>query len=608
MNISGNILSNIPIFRHCLNDEIEQLRLIGKPVSVGQGHELDLKKINSFYIVLSGIFEIESMGKTDVVYLAPGSFFGTIPFTENRQTGRVRALVDSSLMIFSVEDLYRFFLMSYKCLRGYLKTIGRMGFEVSEIGRKYFGVSSRVIAVYSPFPQSGRSFMAALLGASLGKSGRTVVLDLSFAGGSIFNYFEKKATAPLSHRTEDSPAFERIISERMERVDDGLDLLNVTFGSKVKADPGILSPLLFMLSREYRYIVIDCGDDDAELRDRVFGLSDRIFTMVKNRKDVRSLYGLYDGSVREGQRVYYVINEQYAGDVKDFAGGLVLPRFEAPGESGEYARLIKSAGSEALAPIVSLITAKRSALVLETGLLNALFYGGFLSALSKTGKTYDLMYTSAYGYIVLSLYLLSGGKTEFRKRMEQFFSEDRFSKLLDITFPTDCVFKNNAVLKLAGEVCGESRIETFRQLPVVMTGRNGTDDRRIFSTGYLRDAVAASFCLYPVFEQAGISGHRCHSGYPDWRVRVEDLFRVDVDEVTCVSVDNASVPGYRDGKLLSFFAHYLAGVEKRSAVDRVSDLSDVSHVLDVSERDIRIDRILDSSREISEKLLKKSGR
>ncbi len=192
--------------------------------------------------------------------------------------------------------------------------------------------------------------------------------------------------------------------------------------------------------------------------------------------------------------------------------------------------------------------------------------------------------------------------------MEQFFSEDRFSKLLDITFPTDCVFKNNAVLKLAGEVCGESRIETFRQLPVVMTGRNGTDDRRIFSTGYLRDAVAASFCLYPVFEQVGISGHRCHSGYPDWRVRVEDLFRVDVDEVTCVSVDNASVPGYRDGKLLSFFAHYLAGVEKRSAVDRVSDLSDVSHVLDVSERDIRIDRILDSSREISEKLLKKSGR
>ncbi|HNW27336.1 MAG TPA: cyclic nucleotide-binding domain-containing protein [Spirochaetota bacterium] len=608
MNVTGNILANIPIFRHCLDDEIEQLRLIGKPVSVDQGHQFDMKKINSFYVVLNGIFEIESMGKTDVVYLAPGSFFGTIPFTENRQTGRVRALVDSSLMIFSVEDLYRFFLMSYKCLRGYLKTIGRMGFGVSEIGKKYFSGSSRVITVYSPFPQSGRSFLAALLGASLRKSGRTVVLDMSFAGSSIFNLFEKKATAPLSHRTEDSPAFEKIINERMEHVDDGLDLLNVTFGSKVRANPDILSPLLFMLSKEYRYIVIDCGDDDAGLRDRVFGLSDRIFTVVKNRKDVRHLYDLYDGSVREGQRVYYVINEQYAGDVKDFTGGLVLPRFEAPGESGEYARLAACAESDALSPIVSQITAKRRALVLETGLLNSLFYGGFLSALIKTGRTYDLMYTSAYGYIVLSLFLLSGGKNEFRKRIEQFFSEDRLNKLLDITFPTDCVFKNNAVSKLAGEICGDSRIETFHQLPVVMTGQDGTDDRRIFSTGYLRDAVAASFSLYPIFEQTEIAGRRYNSGFPDYRVRVEDLFRVDVDEVAYVSVDNASAPGYRDGKLISFFARYLAGVEKRSPGDRVSDLSDASYAIEVSERDIRIDRILDSSQEISEKLLKRSGR
>jgi len=608
MNVTGTILANIPIFRHCLDDEIGQLRLIGKPVFVKQGHQFDMKKINSFYVVLSGIFEIESMGKTDVVYLAPGSFFGTIPFTENRQTGRVRALVDSNLMIFSVEDLYRFFLMSYKCLRGYLNTIGRMGFAVSDIGKKYFGGSSRVITVYSPFPQSGKSFLAALLGVSLRKSGRTVVLDLSFGGSSIFNLFEKKAAAPLSHRTEDSPAFEQIISERMERVDDGLDLLNVAFGSKVKVNPEILSPLLFMLSKEYRYIVIDCGDDDAGLRDRVFGLSDRIFTMVKNRKDVRQLYGIYDATVREGQRVYYVLNELYAGDVKDFAGGLVLPRFEAAGESGEYARLAACAGGEALAPIVSQVTAKRSALVLETGLLNSLFYGGFLSALNKTGKSYDLMYTSAYGYIVLSLFLLSGGKTEFRKRMEQFFSEDRLNRLLDITFPADCVFKNNAVAKLAGDVCGDSRIETFRHLPVVMTGQDGADDRRMFSTGYLRDAVAASFSLYPIFEQTEIAGRRYHSGYPDYRVRVEDLFRVDVDEVACVSVDNAAVPGYRDGTLIGFFARYLAGVEKRSAGDRGSDLSDASFAIEVSERDIRIDRILDSSQEISEKLLKRSGR
>ncbi|MBP7738277.1 MAG: hypothetical protein KA369_20045 [Spirochaetes bacterium] len=606
MNNTGNILANIPIFRHCTAEETRRLGAIGKMTGIKQGHRFDMKKVNSFYVVVSGVFEIESVGKTDVVYMAPGSFFGTIPFAENRLTGKVRALVDSIIMIFGIEELYRFLLMSYKCLRGYLGIIGRMGFEISDIGRKYSGCSSRIVTVYSPFPQSGKSFMAALAAVSLKESGRTVVLDLSFSGSSVFNFFEKKAAAPLSHRSEDSPALDRMINDRIERVDDKLDLLNVTFGSKVKVNPEILSPLLFMLSEEYRYIVIDCCDEDAELRDRVFGLSDRIFTMVKSRKDIRVLHGLYDGSVREGQRVYYIMNEQYAGEVRDFAGGLVLNKFEAAGGDGEYARLRKCAGH--CSSIVSLITNKRSALVLETGLLDSLFYGGFLSALLKSGKVFDIMYTSAYGYVVLALHLLSGGKSEFRKRIEHFFAEERLSKLLDITFPTDCVFKSGAVQKLAGEICGESRVETFSQLPAVMTRLDGTDERRIFSTGYLRDMVAASFSLYPIFEQVDISGSRCNSGYPDCRVRVEDLFRIDVDEVVSVSVDNGSALGYRDGKLISFFARYLASVEGRAAEDRASNLSDASLVIAVSEKDVRIDRILDSAEELSEKLIKSLGR
>ncbi len=606
MNITGNILANIPIFRHCTDEEMRRLRAIGKTTGIAQGHLFDMKKVNSFYVVVSGVFEIESAGKADVVYMAPGSFFGTIPFAENRLSGRVRALVDSTIMIFSVEDLYRFLLMSYKCLRGYLGVIGRMGFELSEIGRKYSGCASRIVTVYSPFAQSGKSFMAALAAVSLRESGKTVVLDLSFAGSSVFNFFEKKVPAPLSHRPEDSPAFERMINDRIERVDENLDLLNVTFGSKVKVNPDILSLLLFMLSKEYRYIVIDCGDDDAELRDRVFALSDRIFTMIKNRKDIRIFHGMYDDAVREAQRVYYIMNEQYAGEVRDFSGGLVLNRFEAAGDDGEYARLRRCAGD--CSPIISLITKKRSALVLETGLLDALFYGGFLSALLKSGKAFDLVYTSAYGYIVLALHLLSGSKSEFRKRIEQFFSEERLSKLLDITFPTDCVFKSNAVQKLAGEICGESRVETFSQLPAVMTGLDGTEERRIFSTGYLRDMVAASFSLYPIFEQVDIRGSRCNSGYPDCRVRVEDLFRIDVDEVVSLSVDNASTLGYRDGKMISFFARYLAGVEGRAADNRASNLSDASLVIAASEKDVRIDRILDSAEELSEKLIKNLGR
>ena len=608
MNATGNILASIPLFRHCTDEEIIQLQGIGKLATVKKGHQYDMKKVSSFYVVVNGIFEIESMGRTDIVYLAPGSFFGAIPFSENRQTGKVRALVDSTLMMLGAEEMYRFFLMSYKCLRGYLKIISRMGYEISEIGKKYSAGATRVITVYSPFPQSGKSFLASLLATSLKKSGKTVVLDMSFSGNSVFNFFEKKTTAPLAHRTEETPAFERLINERMEHVSENLDLLNVTFGSKVKVDPDIMSPLLFMLSREYRYIVIDCGGDDPELRNRVFALSDRIFAMVKNRKDIRHLYDTFDAGVKEGQRVYYIANEHFAGDVKDFTGGLVLPKFTAADDMGWRDRLEQIADGAELTSLATLITGRRSALVFETNLLLSIFYGGFFGSLQEAGKTFDLMYTSSYGYIVLALYLLCEGEGEFKKRMDQFFSPERLSKLLDITFPSDHVFKIDVVSKLAGEICGDNRLEMFKEMPVAMLGRNGMDGRRLFSTGHLRDVIAASFCLYPMFEQVEIMDASYNSGYPGFRVRVEDLFRVDVDEMAYVSVDNSMKMSYREGELMSFFSNYLSCVEEKAVDDKMSDLSDISMVLEVSEKDVDLEHMYDASREIADRLLKKLKR
>ncbi len=607
MDVTGTILARIPLFRHCLEEELRRLRTIGTIADVKKGHQFDLKKVNSLNVVVNGIFEIESTGNTDVVYLAPGSFFGTIPFTENRQAGRIRALVDSSLLMFAAEDMYRFLLMSYRCLRGYLKVVSRMGFVVSDVGTEYFGGMTRIITAYGNQQGAGKSLLASLIGASLKEMGKTVILDLSYAGNSVFNFFEKKITAPLSHRAEDGPAFEEIIRGRIERVDDGLDLVNVAFGSKVKVNPDILSPLLFVLTKEYRYIVIDCGDDDPGLRDRVIGLSDRVFAMVKNKKDIRSLYDVFDASAREGQRIYYVLNEYHAGDVRDYPGGLTLPKFDAP-SAGEYERLRRLVGSEELAPLVSLVTKKNRALVLETGLLNALFYGGFFGAMRGAGVSCDLLYASSYAYIVSALSLQSGSGAEFRKRMDQFFSEDRMSKLLDITFPTDHVFKNDSVMKLAGETCGNARIETFRDLPVAMLGQGGTSGRRLFSTGYLRDMVAAAFCLYPVFEEVPIMDGRYNAGYPGFSVRAEDLFRIDVDETVCVSVRNAMKPAYRDGKLMSFFTRYLDFVGEQASEGATSDLADERIVLEVSEKDVRPGRIIDHSREISDRLVKKLSR
>ena len=91
-------------------------------------------------------------------------------------------------------------------------------------------------------------------------------------------------------------------------------------------------------------------------------------------------------------------------------------------------------------------------------------------------------------------------------------------------------------------------------------------------------------------------------------MRVEDLFRIDVDETVFVSVRNAMKPAYRDGKLMSFFTRYLDFVGEQAIDGATGDLADERIVLEVSEKDVRPGRIIDHSREISDKLVKKLSR
>jgi hypothetical protein len=206
---------------------------------------------------------------------------------------------------------------------------------------------------------------------------------------------------------------------------------------------------------------------------------------------------------------------------------------------------------------------------------------------------------------MLSLYLLTGNVRDFMKWIERFFSEERLNKLLDITFPTEHVFKNNLVVKLAEEACGLNRIEMLNDVPAALLGRDGMAERRLFSTGYLKDVVAASFSMYPLFEQVPIVGSPYNSGYPDFRVQIEDMFRIDVDETVFVSVDNAHPIKFRHGRLMQLFTNYMDFIQDRRDGTRGNGLADHDIVLEFSEADMHPGRMLEISEEISFKLLSK---
>ncbi|HPI15390.1 MAG TPA: hypothetical protein PL135_12335 [Spirochaetota bacterium] len=607
MDYIDNILNDMPLFRHCGDAEIGRLRAEGRLLNVKRGGFFDPGKDNTLGIVAAGLFEMEAPGRGEVVCMAPGSFFGDIPFTQNRHRGRVRALVDSSLFVIDVEKLYRFFLNSYKAMRGYLRAVGAMGFEPSSVGRKYGGKAARVITVFGPKNGAGKSILSSFLGLCCARDAKTIVLDASYTGDSIFNIFEKRITTAVSQKDEKELSADSFINERIEPVGDRLSLMNIAFGSKVRVNPDIISPILFALSREYRYIVIDLSGRDDALRDRVFDLSDVLFPIVTRPRDRRSLHSLLDSSLREGQRVLYTLNAFHARSARAFEGGIILEDLEIDKSVPAHETLRARADGDSGAGFMEFIRGRKHGMVLEARLADSLAYAGFLAAFQRAGKTADLLYSSGMSFAMAALFALKEDEDSFLEAAESLFSEERLNAMIDITFPDGFVIKSAGAERYARELAGDSRIEMFRTLPAVMLTDGETGGARFFSTGNLAGCIAASFMLHPVCESVEMAGGRYHSGFPARRARPEDLLRADVDEIISISIRNRARLRFREKRVLKFYDSFLDHSARVLPEGRPGGIPSKNLVIELDEGVYNFKKILELSDELSNKLLKEHG-
>lgn len=605
MDIVRRLLRESILFRHCSDDEIEQLYRVAYLASVKKGQSFDLKNTNSFSIVVHGLFELEGVGGSNSFHCSTGSFLGAVPLTGSVQRGIVKAMVDSTLLVIGEEEIYRFFLLSFKGLRGYIRAVRRAGFETSPSADAIMsGEKTKVVTVFSPARGSGKSYFSALLGTLLDGHGKTVILDVSFSGESLFSAFGKKITSPLSQKSENQSSFENLFLDRIERIDDNLHLLNVAFGSKVKVDPEIISPILFSLSKTYRYIICDLSDDDTDLRNEVFDCSDIIFTLAKSGKEQEAAYDIFDNIINDGQRVIYVHNEHTMGKVNNLTGSMLLDSVSNSGEGMLYQKFKELADRGQYKNFLDLLIKKQSALVLESNMLEAVFFFGILNSLDDSDKHFDLIYTSSFSYIITALFMASGDKREFRKNVLSFFKQEKINSFLDITFPEKFVFKNNAISRFAADIAGKNRLEMFSTVPMAMLANSENGLRRIFSTGMLKDCLDASFLMYPVFEAKKIGNAEFSSGYPANRVRVEDLYRADVDYIDFISINNKDRLCLDSSRALLFYRKYIEFIEDDRFDQKESEAADSSFTLEINESDFSLEQLLEKSEEAASGIIK----
>ena len=602
MDIRAKTLKGIPLFSHFTSSEINEINSKSELVFLKKGEKLNLKKSTNLYIILNGVVQTEASVSSGMVYMSTGSYFGTIPFLENKQNTIISALIDSCFLAVPEEAIYKFFWFSFKACRGYIKNLDRIELKPSLLQGASAISNTKIISVYSPIEKSGKSLLSTAIAHSLSKHGKTIVLDLSYTGKSVFDYLNVKITTPFSQKKEDDNSSVLNLDDRLEFVNDNLAAFNIVHDSKVKADANIIGPILFALSKEFDYIVSDLSNIDEVLRDTVFKNSDYIFSLCSKKSDFEKCRDIFDKALPDAQRVYYVKNEYNASKNFDFTGCLNLSNFDEFINNLDDDGISKISETSELTTFSDLIIKQKRALFLEPHTFSAIHFAGFLRTILEEEINFDYIYSSSFSYILAAIFTLSNDVKDFLSKVKYFFSENKFSSMLEITFPEKFTFKNNAVYKSALALAGKSRIEMYSTVPIPQLSDVETDDYRLFATGLLADFITASFSFYPLFDVKEIGGRKYSSGYPYNYAIPSATLRGDVDEIVNVSISQNSI---YTGYIKKILPYYLKHIEFNENIKKVelSSVADINIIIDSSQITGSLKNIIDSTAEISHKLI-----
>lgn len=600
-----HFIHSTPFFSHFKDIELHSLEKISEIKSVLPGENIDVKSNRFLYIILDGILELQSgLGKGDSLFLTKGSFFGEIPFADNKPRGTIKVISHAKLLCIKIEDVYKIFLESYKGARGYIKTIDQLGLSISSAGKEYFENSTRVITVCGEQKKSGKTIFSSLISHALSKKGETILLDVSYSGNSLFNIFNEKLIPAISQKQKNETTNESFLNERIKYIAENQAILNVAFGSKVKMNPELISPILFLLSKQFKYIVIDFGGNDNELEKEIFKCSDLIYSVCKSVKDLSQVYNKYDGLLNNGQKVIYVLNNYYDKNTKKIEGAYFLSDLKIQKKENVFEKIKKIVDEGDVDLYIEKIISKRKALIINSYAYESFAYSGLFTTLLKNNVSFDYIYSSFLSYILSAFFLVSKNEKDYLNIIKKFANNKRLTSLIDITFPEKSFLKNEKVYRFFNDIFKNKRIENFN---TTLVGNFMREDltQKLFSTGYLSRLSTVSYLLHPIFESFNINGMLYHSGYPHLKTKTYDIMRTDVDEIVVCDINfnkNYELPK----SILPFYKNYIEFANYSNNETLLRTQSEKNIMIDVDFTNNNINDINKQTEEKWEKVLKEN--
>ena len=517
MNASQKRISENPFFSSLLFEESSALGQKASVHYLSKGDELDLLDEKSVYFLDSGIMEsVSTGGKGESNFFNPGSFFGYLPFSDAVPRGELRALSDVKLISLNNDDCINLFSVSPKAMRGYLKAMKLLKYPLVKSAEKFSSVSAKVIAVCGS-PKSGKTIIASNLAKALYDKGKTVILDLSYGGSSVFDVFNAKIMPPFSQKEENQKQKSLSVISAAENI----DLLNVSHGSMVKCDSSLISPILFSFSFTYNYIIMDISDYDEQLRDETVKKADYVIDILSEKRSLPI-------SASDAQLVIPV----------KFSNSVIKNHHALNIEYSDNKETSSYSSSEGIVSLADIISKKRKALYLTPRSAQSIGYIPFLSSFFDSDFTFDAVFSTFFPYVLSCLYSVSSNKDEFLKYSFKLFNPSVINTLFDINFPGQYLSSSKKIVKFMKDIFGETRIEENKLLCIShsFSEINGTE--HLFSSGEMSQEASSSISIPPLFDGIGVNKYCSSFG----KASGASMLRFAYDEIISVysSVNGAS--------------------------------------------------------------------
>ncbi len=574
------ILNKVPFLSHLTDAERSNISKKFETISMPAGKTVNTQT-DKFYIIKSGQFILDNPFSKDKTFTSGKfSYFGNIPFVNSNDKLKVHAQTDGEVIAVAASDLVKFVFENYKAGRAYsgiLENIyaGQVIPEISGIRN-----ISKVVTVTSLSRKSGKTTLAAMLGLALSENDRTIILDMSFSGESVFSVFDKQPSLALTQKIENEKKDESFIKSNIIEINENLALLNISYGSLVAINEDVLPAVIRILARSYKYIITDLEYTKA-VYEKLASLTDVIYLIDNKNSTEHAGYNEIAKILTDGQNLVNVQNKcskshsRYFIKKMDFTKQSILEKISSYSSSSDFLIIL----SETLE--------KKNALCLENEGLESLGYSGLFLSLYENNP-FSVISSNYISFIMSAMFTMLSDSNEFKKQILDFFKPERINYFLDIKFPDSSIIKNGKIKSYMSDLSKDRRMEDSK-IKLITSLLEKNEGNTIISTGYLKEIMTASFCFKPLFDSQKIYGKNYYCPFPYFPENSNTIYRYSFDKIYHAEIKyEKKIDTGR--QILEIFDDYLKNNIDRESVSWKNNLS-----VKVDFNEYNIDKIVDNS-------------